>query len=397
VRGYTRSRDGRGQILVVVALAMVVIVGMAGLVLDGGAVFAQQRVAQNGSDAAATAGALVIAEKLGGATGRTNATVFAAIDAVATANDLEDWTAEYTDDSGNLLGIAVGDTASDIPATARGVRARGSRTVGTTFSRVLGFDELEASAEAIVVAGKLSGECVADEDGCALIPVTFPVQVYQCDNHGNLISPTIIGDGSPNYPIVGQEALPSGADADGDTTKLSILPLCRGSGDSSGTFGWLDLNAGMNLADEITGPLNDPVDIPDWFQTQTGNPNSVDDELSAYIHTPVLIPLYDQACRVDPGATDTCPPEYAGVDPVGNNTWYYVRTLAVFFIHEVFVQASNIDECANPPGGPLVPVTTGGGFLGCMKGWFVNYVFSGTVVPGGEITTGTAIGIQLIK
>ena len=221
--------------------------------------------------------------------------------------------------------------------------------------------------------------------------------VYQCDSGVNLISPTVIGDGTPNYPIVGEEALPTAADPNGDESKLSILPLCRASGDSSGTFGWLDLNAGMNLAQEIEGPLNDAVNLPDWFQTQTGNVNSVEDELEAYIHQPVLIPLYDQACREDPGDTDTCPADLEGVDPVGNNTWYYVRTLAVFVIHEANIQGSDIDRCKNPPGAPLVPVTNGAGFLGCLKGWFVNFVYSGTVDPGGEITPGSALGIQLIN
>ena len=67
----------------------------------------------------------------------------------------------------------------------------------------------------------------------------------------------------------------------------------------------------MNLAQEITGPINTTIDIPDWFQTQPGNPNSVEDELEAYIHKPVLIPLNNGACRVDPGAVSTCPiPEW---------------------------------------------------------------------------------------
>jgi hypothetical protein len=45
-----------------------------------------------------------------------------------------------------------------------------------------------------------------------------------------------------------------------------------------------------------------------------------------------------------------------------------------------------------------VPVTNGTGFLGCLKGWFVNYVTSGPIVPGGDIIPGsTPIGIQLIK
>ncbi len=392
----------RGQILVIAVLAMVAIVGMTGLVIDGGALFAQQRVAQNGSDAAATAGTVVIAEKLGGAT-RTGAQVYAAIDAVAAANGLGGWSAVYTDDYGTSLGVGV-DTNTAIPNAARGVRAGGSRQVDTTFSRVFGFDTIPASAEATVVAGALSGECVADEDGCALLPVTFPVQVSQCDSSGNLLPGPWIGapppqePGAPYWPLVGAEDLPTTANPNGNTGTMAILPLCRSASGGSGAFGWLDLVAGMNLAQEIEGPLNTVVDIPDWFQTSPGNPNNVEDELSAYIHKPVLIPLNNGACRIDPGTDADCPLTDEGVDPVGNNTWYYVHTLAVFYIHTIHVQGSNVADCASAPGSPTVPVTNGAGFLGCLKGWFVNYVTSGPITPGQDITPGqTAIGIQLIR
>ena len=62
------------------------------------------------------------------------------------------------------------------------------------------------------------------------------------------------------------------------------------------------------------------------------------------------------------------------------------------------MQGNDVNNCASAPGGPPVPVTNGVGFLGCLKGWFVNYVTaSGTVIPGGQIVRGqTAIGIQLI-
>ena len=63
----------------------------------------------------------------------------------------------------------------------------------------------------------------------------------------------------------------------------------------------------------------------------------------AYRHQPVLIPLHNQACRVDPGNTDVCPAGEGGVgDPHGNNTWYYVHTLAVFYIDEVLVQGNDV-------------------------------------------------------
>jgi Flp pilus assembly protein TadG len=396
-----KTTRARGQIIVVFALAIVAVIGMVGLVIDGGAAFAQQRVAQNGADGTATAGTVVVAENLSGQA-RTGADVQNAITVVGAANGLEDITAEYTDDFGQPIGVAV-DAATAIPDTARGVRVAGNRAVPTTFARVLGFTEFTASAEATVVAGKSSGECVLDEDGCTLLPVTFPVTVSQCDSSGVVIpGGTWIGapppphQGEEYWPIVGEEELPGSATyPTGNPATLAILPLCKSSGESSGTFGWLDLVAGMNLRDEIEGPLTETVDLPDWFQTQTGNANSVEDELNAYIHQPVLIPLHNNACQEDPGDTEVC--SRPGVDPAGNNTWYYVHTLAVFYIDQVLVQSSDVDECTSAPGSPLVPVTTGAGFMGCLKGWFVNYVTAGPIIPGGEITPGTALSIQLIK
>lgn len=51
-----------GQVLVMVALMMVDVVGVVGLVSDGGLVFAQRRDLQNVADAAAAAGAMQIDE-----------------------------------------------------------------------------------------------------------------------------------------------------------------------------------------------------------------------------------------------------------------------------------------------------------------------------------------------
>lgn len=392
--------------MIVAVLALVAIVGMVGLVIDGGSLFAQQRIAQNGADGAATAGTVVIAEYMGGATGRTNKQVFDAIQASTVANELAGWTAEYTNDFGQPIGINVTNTAGPIPTGAEGVRATGTRSVSTTFSRIFGFDQIPANADATVVAGPLSAECVADNDGCSILPVTFPVQVSECDSSGGLVEGDWIGAPPPGavpgagyWPLVGLESLPSPTNPTGDQSKMAILPFCKNSSLGSGAFGKLDLVPGMNFAQEIVGPINVTLNLPDWFQTQPGNIASVDGELSAYIHKPILIPLNNGACRVNPGAGAVCPAGQAGVDTVGNNTWYYVHTLAVFYIDDVLVQGSEGDDCNNPPGTPLVPTTdTGAGFLGCIKGWFVNYVTAGPIIPGGTVVPGTtAIGIQLIK
>ena len=60
-------RDGeRGQALVIMAISLTVVLAGAAMVIDGGNAMAQQRGTQNATDAAALAGALVIAEKMSG-------------------------------------------------------------------------------------------------------------------------------------------------------------------------------------------------------------------------------------------------------------------------------------------------------------------------------------------
>jgi hypothetical protein len=414
VKRSSRRRAAEGQILVIAAGAMVAIVVMVGLVIDGGALYAQQRVAQNGADAISTAATLVIAENLGSATDiRTQHDVWNAGNQIAIKDGLAGWTGVYTDDVGVPLTpqVNVTDTTAAIPAAARGVRAGGSRPVETTFSRVAGFNQLTATADATVVAGKASGECtLSEDDACTLLPVTFPIQTYECDGHGVQIDGTGTWIGAPPpganpsdayWPLVGAEQLPGGTfGPNGNPATEAILPLCKNASNASGAFGWLDLDPNIpNLPGEINGPLTIAVDVPDWFQTQSGNPNGVDNEISQYIHQRVLLPLNNGACRVDPGAaTPVCPIGQEGKDPTGNNTWYYVHTLGNFYLDQVLVQGSNTDECASPPGLPLVPITSGGGFLGCIKGWFINYVSSGPIVPGQPIVRGsTSIAIQLIK
>ena len=203
------------------------------------------------------------------------------------------------------------------PADARGVRVSGTRTASDLIrpgSR--GEQPCLPTPTRPSSPGQPSLDCVVAEDGCTLLPLTFPVQVSECDSRGVLIEGPWIGAPPPDpenvgdayWPIVGAEDLPTAADPNGNEDTLAILPLCKSRRGGSGAFGWLDLDPGIpNLPGEIEGPLTTPVDIPDWFQTQSGNPNSVDDEISAYIHQPVLIPLNNGACRMDPGTPHVCP------------------------------------------------------------------------------------------
>jgi Flp pilus assembly protein TadG len=73
----SRPTNDRGQILVLFALALVAIIAMVGLVLDGGGTFAMKRTQQNAADVAALAAANDLIANQGSADWRTTARTIA--------------------------------------------------------------------------------------------------------------------------------------------------------------------------------------------------------------------------------------------------------------------------------------------------------------------------------
>ena len=97
-RRLSRTRQG-GQVMVLFVIAIFAIIGMVGVVLDGGSVFAQRRDQQTVADLAAMAGANAYLN----ATGTTSARVAYAesiAESVATANG-------YTDDGVSSVSMSV--------------------------------------------------------------------------------------------------------------------------------------------------------------------------------------------------------------------------------------------------------------------------------------------------
>lgn len=386
-RRMVESMNGRsiraadsGQIIVIFAIALVALVAVVALVIEAGNGFAQQRIAQNGADSTANAGVIQIAQALSGSANDGD-DVANAVAAAATANELQNVVAVYTNNVGVPLSpqvvVAVG---TDIPTDARGVKVTGDRITGTTVGGVLGINEIKASAEATAIAGAASGGCPPDTS-CGLIPVTFPVSVEFCDGSGRWLGET----GDP-WPVVTN---PTPANE-------TILPLCKLS---EGAIGWLDLQPSENLQGEIVTPLN-AFDYPSWVQTQPGDPNSVEDEINDnYSGKIVLIPMFDGTCKIKPATGSTpCPAAEKGVDPTGNNTYYHIPYLGAFLLDEAIIQGANVDDCNdhNPAATPQL-ISTTPEFLGCLTGWIVDYVLPGEIDPDTTIDENTVVGIQLIK
>ena len=127
-------RDDRGQMVVIFAMALVTVVVMVGLVLDGGSAFAQRRSQQNAADLAAMAGAntylltndqtaarnaaLAVSANNGwtNATGSTSVAVnFDFTNGVAVTVDV---TAQHHNNFGSVVGMSEWDVGTSATALA---------------------------------------------------------------------------------------------------------------------------------------------------------------------------------------------------------------------------------------------------------------------------------------
>jgi len=219
----------RGQILVIVAAGMVVLVALVGLVIDAGFAWGRQRDTQNAADAASLAGATVMAERLAGAIPtRTDTDVDTAVNLAFTNNEVTRDAAFYTDITGQLVTPGGAVTTSEaaaaevgdgsIPSTAAGVVARGTETFDTFLMRIMGFETSTVFAPATAVAGYLNEVCAASS-GCDVIPITVPVTILQCNNTGN----DPVAFEPPTFWQVTNEPI--------------SIPLC---GNDPGNIGWID-------------------------------------------------------------------------------------------------------------------------------------------------------------
>ncbi|GAC1540337.1 MAG: hypothetical protein NVS3B12_27170 [Acidimicrobiales bacterium] len=143
-------RDEAGLSLIVIALSMTGIMGVASLSIDGGRMFTARRQAQNAGDAGAQAGAeALFAYQYAAATNatRTPGDVNAAVSAKVLQNGSSTEVCTLVDSLGNDLVPCATATDADLIAAA-GVRARSTITRSTALAGVMGVNSFTAAATA---------------------------------------------------------------------------------------------------------------------------------------------------------------------------------------------------------------------------------------------------------
>jgi hypothetical protein len=414
--------SGRGQALAIMVLAMVTVLTMVALIVDGGNAWAQQRVTQNGADASANAGATVLGQKLAASPFDSctasippytcwDTRVALAVSSNAAANGISVPDAFYTDICGTVLrtdGTRATPPAGEIDplldtsvarvgggslptdpggvnpdcanpslgpvGSVRGVLALGTKTFKTYVAPIVNIHDFTANTRATAVAGYL-------QNG-ATLPIAFDSGLVYCDHEGNA------QETSGSYP----------------KNVLLALPICK---QGPGNVGYLDMSTAHNgtqaLIDCVVNPCDIGVTLPQWINTaQPGGSSSSQFESALNDHHSevFLIPQFDQTCQGSdpPNFADTNPPNFGCTNNPGSmsgaNSWYHISQIVAFELDVALTNGNNEDECASYLS--LYQDYPENRTSNCLVGTIVDFFTSGTVGPGMSTLGGGAIGVQLI-
>jgi hypothetical protein len=193
--GRNPRRGERGQILILGALMMTVMIGFLALVIDVGNAYAQRRFVQNGADAAAVAAARLLANNLD--TGTADASVVAVVNQYLGANGggtfvpsaglTADEGAWYVTQGGTRIrAVGSGVTIPVAPSngfpqlagqSVAGVEVVGRKQFGTFFAGMLGYKQMTVRAASTAGFGSASSVLLDwSQTGVPVAPLAFDIE-----------------------------------------------------------------------------------------------------------------------------------------------------------------------------------------------------------------------------
>ncbi|MEW6474954.1 MAG: pilus assembly protein TadG-related protein [Actinomycetota bacterium] len=144
-----RRTDERGAFTVLVAISLLCLLGLTGLIIDGGRAYAARRGVQNAADVAALAGAGALNDVLFDSAGQ-EAVIHDAVVASLSANKANGtFDCRLVDETRSDLGpCPESNTGAGLPEAVAGVSVRARDDQDGSFIKALGIDGFSASAAA---------------------------------------------------------------------------------------------------------------------------------------------------------------------------------------------------------------------------------------------------------
>jgi hypothetical protein len=225
-----RSAAGKpreqGQILVVFALALIVIIGMVGLVLDGGSTFAQRRAEQNAADLAAIAGANTYLHEAQSGSGNHTAWMSTAKAAASGAAARNGWTH-------GTNGVTV--TVPDFEIMQSGYRVRVHITAphANTFARIYGMSSWDVSVTAAALTGSV-------DTATGAAPWTMSIDAFNPNGTPKYTSanPQDFGESNGDYPNSAVDIAWTDFNGNNNVNTNEVRRIIDGSNVVTATFGF---------------------------------------------------------------------------------------------------------------------------------------------------------------
>lgn len=226
-----RARRGeRGQMLVLFVVAIFVVVGVVGLVLDGGSAFAQRRNEQNVADLSAMAGAYSYLSATGTVAVRS-AAADAAARQIATANGYTQGT------NGTTINVAVSGNSfgADIKVDLTGSHRN-------NFAAILGMPTWGVSVTAT------ANSTTRPNGAIGAMPLLFNAAAFPgavCDDSAGACVPEVY-----QLPGTGNQDVPQ------DATQFNWTVFCTANGNNGNNNGTAGGNACNGNSSDIAGIMD---------------------------------------------------------------------------------------------------------------------------------------------
>jgi hypothetical protein len=242
-----RSPHDRGATIVLLALSLVALLAVAGLAVDGGALYADRRQVQNAADAAAMAGARAFNEHRLKPTTSSKTAIAAAVIAKAQENHAVDQIiCTLVDVRGEYVQPCPSSDSEPIDPQVAGVGVRLRDRQDTTFMRVVGISEFRASAAAAAtIQSARSG-----------IATPFLICAQPAEKGGQ--DPAILLDSDPALEPSDPRRWTVNPAAIGQRYKVHAEHVPNCNAQSGGFKGWAATGEESNT-------------LPGWWETQTGD------------------------------------------------------------------------------------------------------------------------------
>lgn len=330
----SHRRGQRGQVLVLVAISMIVLIAIVGLVLDGGSSFAQRRSQQRGSDLAALAGANDLL--LHGD--------------VATAESVARGVA--TDNGYDPARATIAVVVTPYQRAGGTVKVDVTQRHDNSFSSIFGITSWDIGVTATAVAGYVTG-------GAGVGPIIFSAKVFQAN--GEPI-PVYTQAGCPPAPVSPPENGCQFGTVNGDAPATSgAVPNGTNSDLAWTNYGTGNVNT-TQVSNIITGQsvINSSLTLNDYIgQHNNGFHNALFQDVQQYlVGKDILVPITTEQVPGVPDGPASC--GALGGAPAGGGCfqgWAVFHVVAAiggsdkhiygYFVSNKFAPGATVEDCSS--------------------------------------------------